>query len=163
VYNTDIIDGFATSLVELIGFFSAPQRVELLLREADVDLDRALFPLLVCLATRGPLSVAALSDQIGRDHTTISRQLSKLEGLGLIARHSGADDKRVRTISLTPAGEKIAQAVTAARRRLLSLALAGWSETDLADLARLNRRFVATLTEAVRERSTMRGGGTETS
>lgn len=163
MYNTDIIDSFAISLVELIGFFSAPQRVELLLREADVDLDRALFPLLVCLAMRGPLSIAALSDQIGRDHTTISRQLSKLESLGLIARHSGADDKRIRTISLTPAGEEIAKAVTAARRRLLSLALAGWSETDLADLARLNRRFVGALSEAIRERSAMRGGGAETS
>ena len=152
MYNTDIIDGFAMSLVELIGFFSAPQRVELLLKEADVDLDRALFPLLVCLAMRGPLSVAGLSSQIGRDHTTISRQLSKLESLGLIARQSGADDKRVRTINLTPAGEDIAQAVTAARRRLLSRALAGWSEADLTDLARLNRRFLVTLTDAVRER-----------
>ena len=150
MYNTDTIDEFATSLVELIGFFSAPQRVELLLQEADVTLDRALFPLLICLAMRGPLSVAGLSDQVGRDHTTISRQLSKLESLGLIARHSAADDKRVRTISLTPAGEGIAQAVTAARRRLLSQALIGWNETDLADLARLNRRFVVTLSDAVR-------------
>jgi hypothetical protein len=36
-------------------------------------------------------------------------------------------------------------AITDARRRLLSRALADWSATDLADLAALNRRFVDAL------------------
>ena len=137
------------TLVELIGFFSSPQRVEVLLREAGVDLDRALFPILVCLAMRGPLSVAGLSAEIGRDHTTISRQLSKLESLTLVARQAG-EDRRVRTVTLTQGGRQIAQAVTGARRRLLSKVLADWPDTDLADLARLNRRFVDALVQAAR-------------
>jgi DNA-binding MarR family transcriptional regulator len=153
VHNTGNIDALGSALVELIGFFSSPQRVEHLLREAAVDLDQALFPLLVCLAVRGPLSVAGLSEQIGRDHTTVSRQLSKLQSLDLVSRQGDTADRRVRTVSLTATGEAIAQAVTAARRRLLSRALAGWTEADLADLARLNRRFVDTLAEAARTRA----------
>ena len=153
MHNTDNIDGIAAALVDLLGFFSGPQRVELLLREAQVDLDQALFPLLVCLSVRGPLNVAGLSAQIGRDHTTISRQLSKLESLGLISRQVGGGDRRVRTVTLTTAGEEIAKAVTLARRRLLSKVLADWSEGDLAKLAQLNRRFVDALAVAAQPAS----------
>ena len=31
------------------------------------------------------MSVGDLADQVGRDHTTISRQLAKLDALGLVA------------------------------------------------------------------------------
>jgi DNA-binding MarR family transcriptional regulator len=144
VHHTRTIDRLAAALIDLIGFLNSPQRDDVLLREAGVELDRALFPLLVRLGVAGALSVAALADQAGRDHTTISRQLAKLERLGLVSRQGGAD-RRVRTASLTSAGESVVEAITAARRRLLSRALAEWSETDLAKLAALNRRFVDAL------------------
>jgi DNA-binding MarR family transcriptional regulator len=118
-----------------------------LLNEAGVNLDRALFPLLVRLARSGPLSVAGLADQVGRDHTTISRQLAKLESLGLIARPVGGADRRVRAAALTRAGDKIVRAISAARRRLLSRALAKWTPEDRAALAKLNRRFVDALAQ----------------
>ncbi len=54
----------------------------------------------------------------------------------------------MRAAALTAAGGEIVQAIGAARRRLLSKVLAGWTETDLAGLAALNRRFVDALTEA---------------
>jgi DNA-binding MarR family transcriptional regulator len=145
VHHTRTIDQLAAALIALIGFLNSPQRDDVLLREAGVDLDRALFPLLVRLGMSGPLSVAGLADQAGRDHTTISRQLSKLERLGLISRQGGGADRRVRTASLTAAGDEIVQAITAARRRLLSRALAEWSEADVAGLATLNQRFVDAL------------------
>ena len=131
-----------------MSFFGSPQRDDTLLREAGVALDRALFPILVRLARSGPLSVAGLAAQVGRDHTTISRQLAKLESLELVQRPAAGADRRVRTAGLTVAGEDVVQAITAARRRLLSKALAGWSEADLASLAALNQRFVDALTEA---------------
>ena len=132
-------------MIELMGLLNSPQRDDLLLQEAGVVLDRALFPLLVRLGMSGPLSVAGLADQAGRDHTTISRQLAKLESLGLIVREGGDSDRRVRTAKLAPAGDQIVQAITAARRRLLSRVLAAWTKADLASLARLNRRFVDAL------------------
>jgi DNA-binding MarR family transcriptional regulator len=152
VYHTRDIDGLVAALIDLMGFLSSPRRDDVLLKEAGVDLDRALFPLLVRLAISGPTSVAALADLVGRDHTTVSRQLSKLESLELISRRGGGADRRVRPASLTPEGEEIVQAITAARRRLLSRALAGWSQTDRAKLATLNRRFVDALEGAGRDR-----------
>ncbi len=153
MYDTRDIDDLATALTDLMRFFSSPRRDETLLREAGVDLDRALFPLLVRLAMRGPLSVAGLAAQVGRDHTTISRQLSKLEKLGLVSRQGAGPDKRVRTAALTVAGEEVVKAIGSARTRLLSKVLAGWSKGDRAALAALNRRFVDSLAAAARDRA----------
>ena len=134
-----------------MSLFASPRRDDTLLREAGVKLDRALFPLLVRLAMGGPLSVAGLAAQVGRDHTTISRQLAKLETLGLVARPGAEPDGRVRTAALTAAGETVVAAIAAARRRSLSTALADWSEADRARLATLNRRFVDALGRAARD------------
>ena len=153
MYHTRDIDELGAALIDLASFFSSPQRDDALLREAGVDLDRALFPILVRLGRCGPLSVAALAAQVGRDHTTLSRQLSKLDGLGLISRRQAGADRRVRTAALTAAGETVVQAITAARQRLLSKVLADWSEADRASLATLNRRFVVALGDAVRDRA----------
>jgi len=136
-------------MLDLLSFLNSPQRDDALLKEAGVSLDRALFPLLVILGIRGALGVAELADQVGRDHTTVSRQLAKLESLDLVARESG-DDRRRRAAALTPAGKKIVRAITQARRRLLSKALGHWSEADRAALASLNRRFADALMEMAR-------------
>ena len=141
------IDDLAGSLLDLIRLLNSPRQDALLLQTADVDLDRALFPLLILIGRWGPLSVAELAEQVGRDPSTISRQLAKLERLGLIARPPGAD-RRVRAAAITPAGEGAVSAIATARRRLLQVALETWPSADLQTLARLNRRFVDTLTAA---------------
>jgi DNA-binding IclR family transcriptional regulator len=66
------------------------------LREAGVSLDRALFPLLVRLSAASAMRVAKLAEQVGRDPSTVSRQLVKLEQLGLVRRPAACDDLRVR-------------------------------------------------------------------
>lgn len=148
--NTRDLDGLVAAMLDLLGFLSSPRRDDALLREAGVTLDRALFPLLVRLG-RGPLSVAELADQVGRDHTTVSRQLAKLGSLGLVERCESAADRRVRAARLTEAGHKVVQAISAARNRLLTRALAGWSDADLRALAGLNRRLADALTAFARQ------------
>lgn len=150
--NTRNLEGLGASLLDLIGFLNSPRRDDALLREAGVRLDRALFALLVALGARGRLAVAELADLVGRDHTTVSRQLAKLESLTLIARSGSAMDRRVRAAQLTPRGKKLVRAITLARRRLLARALASWSETDRTALADLSRRFADTLIAFARER-----------
>jgi DNA-binding MarR family transcriptional regulator len=136
-----------------MSFFASPQRDEALLREAGVELDRALFPLLVRLGMQGPLGVAELAGQVGRDHTTVSRQLAKLESLELIARSEENADRRRRAAQLTAGGRKIVHAIVSARRRLLTQALADWRDTDCAALAELNRRLADTLVQFAQSRT----------
>jgi DNA-binding MarR family transcriptional regulator len=150
VQNTRNVDKLASALIDLMSLLSSPQRDEALLREAGVSLDRALFPLLVFLDARGPLGVAELADQVGRDHTTISRQLPKLETMKLVERRDADADRRKRSVSLTVDGKRVVQAITLARRRALTKALAGWTPVDREALADLSRRFVDCLSEIAR-------------
>jgi DNA-binding MarR family transcriptional regulator len=118
-----------------------PQRDSALLQEAGVSLDRALFPLLIVIERKGPIGVVELADLVGRDYTTVSRQITKLEGLGLIDRRLSKTDNRVRETVITAKGKKMTSAIDAARERMATVLFAKWSKRDLQDLARLMRRF----------------------
>jgi MarR family len=52
----------------------------------------------------GPIGVVDLADRIGRDYTTVSRQVAKLDELGLVRRQAGVGDGRVREAVVTPQG-----------------------------------------------------------
>ncbi|HTS47886.1 MAG TPA: MarR family winged helix-turn-helix transcriptional regulator [Bryobacteraceae bacterium] len=129
------------ALVDLMSLMNRPQRDSALLQEAGVSLDRALFPLLIVVERKGPLGVVELSDFVGRDYTTVSRQIAKLDNLGLIRRRASKADNRVREAVLTAKGKEVTSAIDAARERLAILLFAKWSKRDLQDLARLMRRF----------------------
>jgi DNA-binding MarR family transcriptional regulator len=133
------------ALIDVVGFFNRPQNDAILVREAGVSLDRALFPLLVLIQRRGPLGVGELADRVGRDYTTVSRQVAKLESLGLVARNAGKTDRRVTEAVVTEKGQAMSEMLDAARERLATSALADWSEQDLKDLTRLLRRFADNL------------------
>jgi DNA-binding MarR family transcriptional regulator len=134
------------ALIDVGGFYNRPQNDTILIREAGVSLDRALFPLLVIIERRGPLGVGELADWVGRDYTTVSRQVAKLETLGLVARGPGKTDARVTEAVATEKGQAVSDMLDKARNRLARKAFGGWSEDDLAQFARLLRRFADSLT-----------------
>jgi DNA-binding MarR family transcriptional regulator len=129
------------TLVDLVGLVNRPQRDSALLQEAGVSLDRALFPLLMAIERKGPMGVVELSELVGRDYTTVSRQITKLHGLGLIKRRRSKTDSRVREAVITAQGKEMTSAIDAARERMAAVLFAKWSKRDLQDLARLMRRF----------------------
>jgi DNA-binding MarR family transcriptional regulator len=129
------------TLVDLVGLMNRPQRDSALLQEAGVSLDRALFPLLIAVERKGPIGVVELAELVGRDYTTVSRQITKLDSLGLIHRHPSRTDHRVREAVITAKGKQMTSAIDAARQRLAAVLFAKWSKRDLQDLARLMRRF----------------------
>ncbi len=129
------------TLVDLMGLMNRPQRDSALLQEAGVSLDRALFPLLIVIDRKGPIGVVELAELVGRDYTTVSRQIAKLDGLGLIHRRLSKTDSRVREAIIALKGKEMAGAIDAARERMATMLFAKWSQSDLQDLARLMRRF----------------------
>lgn len=135
------IRGLHHTLVDLVVLMNRPQRDSALLQEAGVSLDRALFPLLVVVERKGPVGVVELGDFVGRDYTTVSRQIAKLASLGLITRRPSKADHRVREAVITAKGKEVTSAIDSARERLATLLFAKWSKRDLKDLARLMRRF----------------------
>jgi DNA-binding MarR family transcriptional regulator len=130
------------ALIDLTGVFNQPQRDDVLIKEAGISLDRALFPLLVRIERRGPLGIVELADLADRDYTTVSRQVAKLERLGLVARRAGQVDRRITEVAVTHKGKGMTNALDAARERLAWPIFAKWSEQDRKNLVRLLRRFV---------------------
>jgi DNA-binding MarR family transcriptional regulator len=129
------------TLVDLVGLMNRPQRDSVLLQEAGVSLDRALFPLLIVVERKGPIGIVEIAELAGRDYTTVSRQISKLAGLGLVSRNPSKTDSRLREVLITAKGKVVTSAIDAARERLAGVLFAKWSKRDLQDLARLMRRF----------------------
>ena len=148
MHNTHFNDELARALIELVGLMNSARQDDLLIHEAGVSLDRALFPLLVKIGMAGAIGVVELADLAGRDHSTVSRQVAKLESLGLVTRQPGATDRRVREAVLTEDGLATVKALSAARRRLMDRFLAPWPDQDRADIARLLTKLTQTMKAA---------------
>jgi DNA-binding MarR family transcriptional regulator len=86
-----------------------------------------------------------LANGVGRDYTTVSRQIAKLEALGLVARRDGEADRRVREAVVTAEGHAINQHIDAARSRLMGAIFADWQRDEIETLARLARKFADAL------------------
>jgi DNA-binding MarR family transcriptional regulator len=127
------------SLMEIVAAINEPERDEEMLRMAGLTLERALFPLIVGIERLGPIGVVELASKVGRDYTTVSRQVARLEELGLVERRPSAADRRVREAVITTLGKTATDAVDAARERLAFELFRDWSTQDFDDLARLLR------------------------
>ena len=129
------------ALLDLTGVLNRPQPDAALIETAGVDLDRALFPLLVRIERQGPLGIVELAELAGRDYSTVSRQVAKLEALGLVGRCASAHDGRVRAAVITEQGAVMTRALDGARQKIIEGLLADWHSDDVKQLAGLLRRF----------------------
>jgi len=140
-HGSEILRGLHAAVIDLVDEVNRPRRDDRLIEEAGIPLDRALFPLLARVARYGPIGVVDIADRTGRDHTTISRQLAKLEELRLIERSASTKDRRVREATVSAKGSKMVDALNAARERLANRILSSWTDAELDQLRRLLRRF----------------------
>lgn len=133
------------SLIDIASMMNRPERDAELLDKAGLSLERALFPLLVLVEKLGPIGVVDLASRVGRDYTTVSRQVARLEALGLVDRRPSAADKRVREAVITPHGKAATDAVDAAREEMALAMFRNWRRQDFDDLARVMRMLVETM------------------
>jgi len=140
------------AVLDIVSFMNRPQNDEALIREANIPLDRALFPLLVAIDRFGPIGVVDLADRIGRDYTTVSRQIARLESLGLAERRQNPVDRRLREAVITSKGKAMTNAVDAARDRMGRAIFARWDAREMDELVRLVRKFANALQREQSER-----------
>lgn len=144
VQDTHISEGFRelhAALLSIVDAMNRPENDKRLIGEASIPLDRALFPLLARIARLGPIGVVDLAGRVGRDYTTVSRQVAKLESIGLVERRAGSDDRRVHEAVVTPEGKAMTDALDAARERLARAFFSKWNKRDFEELVRLVVRF----------------------
>ncbi len=82
---------------------------------------------------------------MNRDHTTVSRQLAKLESLGLIRRVESADDRRTRRAVVTPEGKTMTERIDAERERMFRSIFSDWAPEEVSELTRLMGKFAAAM------------------
>jgi len=143
VQNTHIGDQLRQlhgAVLDIVSVMNRPQRDEAIIKAAGIPLDRALFPLLVVIERFGPIGVVELADRVGRDYTTVSRQVARLESLGLARRRAGAD-RRVREALVTAKGKAMTDRLDAARERIGRAIFKTWERSEIDELVRLMRKF----------------------
>ena len=113
-----------------------------LLAASDVKLDRALFPLLSRLTLYEPITTVELANLIGRDHSTVSRQISKLEELDLVERVPNPEDRRARILRPNRKGRALLAKIAKVRRQWIENRFQDWSGRDRDHLIELMARMM---------------------
>jgi DNA-binding MarR family transcriptional regulator len=78
------------------------------------------FRLLAVLAAHGDVKLVELAEQLGVNPSTAMRMLDRLIAAGLAERQSNPGNRRETMLRLTPAGRRLVDDVTAARRRKIT-------------------------------------------
>lgn len=113
---------------------------------------RSEWRVLAVLAEEGELGVVELAATALSPQPTVTHALRRLEERGLVTRRHGADDRRQRLVSVTPAGERLTAALVHEAKELEAEQLA-----DAGDLAGLVRQLQQ-LTAGVEARARLRDG-----
>jgi DNA-binding MarR family transcriptional regulator len=143
----DWSDELHAVLLGINGYMNRPDIDRAFLARAGVKLDRALFPLLTRIGLHRPIGVVELANLAGRDHSVVSRQVAKLESLGLVERRAATGDQRVRLLEPSAKGQAMLDRFAAARRDLMAEHLDDWTDAERTQLLDLLRRFSAAIAD----------------
>ncbi|WP_141589976.1 MarR family winged helix-turn-helix transcriptional regulator [Myxococcus sp. AB056] len=133
------------ALVSIVSALNRPRNDEKMIEEAGIRLDRALFSVLVGIERLGPIGVVDLAERAGRDYTTVSRQVAKLESLGLVKRRENPLDRRVREAVISVRGKAMTDRIDAARERMGHAIFKDWDKDEIEVFVRLMRKFADAL------------------
>ncbi|WP_289976873.1 MarR family transcriptional regulator [Lactobacillus sp. UCMA15818] len=137
--------------LKLVTFFNRPENDKFLIESNNINLDFKLFPLFVAISKLQPTTVQKLSSFSGRPHSTISRQVQRLESAELINTTVNTEDSRSHFIKLSFTGEMLSDKIKKARietiKQTLNNITDDQQETILASLKLLNRIILAKTAE----------------
>ncbi len=133
------------ALLQIVNVINRPQGDNVILSRAGVSLDTALLPLLVRVSMQRNFTIGELADQVGRDHSTVSRQVTRLQALGLVHSELSEADRRQHLLSVTAAGKNTVKKIDRARNSVMTEALAGWTPAEITELARMTTRLAAAM------------------
>ena len=112
-------------------------------RAVHPDLAPSTYLMLAYVAENGPLRASEIADQFDIDKGAVSRQITHLTDLELLARVSDPEDGRAMLVSVSEEGRSRLADVSGRRRAWLDSQLGDWSEAELSgfveSLGRYNR------------------------
>ncbi|MGA7206867.1 MAG: MarR family transcriptional regulator [Specibacter sp.] len=108
-----------------------------LTRSVHPELEPAAYGLLAVLMNQGAMRLTELAKCIGVGKPSVSRQISFLEGVGLVQKEADPRDGRAQLIELTPEGLAKMRSVHAGRQEAFHKLLEHWDPAELTTLAAL--------------------------
>jgi DNA-binding MarR family transcriptional regulator len=114
----------------------------------DAGLRRADASVLKVLAKDGEQRSGEIAAKLSVDASVVSRQLTMLEGVGLVSRRPDPADARVSLVALSALGERRLQALYTSYTQHLRAALADWDDEQMAAAAEALRRVAGAVTQA---------------
>jgi DNA-binding MarR family transcriptional regulator len=89
--------------------------------------------------------ISDIADTLRLDLSNASRQSALLERIGLIARSPDPNDRRSALLEPTPEGKEVLRTASSDSRAFMEKVFADWTPEELATLARLLARVVASV------------------
>ncbi|KRL66690.1 MarR family winged helix-turn-helix transcriptional regulator [Companilactobacillus versmoldensis] len=131
------------ALVNVLVFFNRTDQDKELIRIAGVDLEATSLQAFITIGRMQPTNVSDLANILGKSHSSVSRQIDKLESKEIVETENDHSDSRVRSIRLSCKGNQIIESINAARLEALKSAFSTWEEKDkqslLSDLKHLSK------------------------
>lgn len=118
------------SLVSIVSFFNRTDRDKKFIKAAGINLEATSFQLFVTIGRMQPTNVSDLANIMGKSHSSVSRQIDKLEKSGLIVTCDSKKDARVRSIQLSEQGVKITKTIDTTRLKEIKTVLSSWSDNE---------------------------------
>jgi DNA-binding MarR family transcriptional regulator len=111
---------------------------------AEADLTGREYAILAILVDDGPESQLELAQMLGKTPALVVPSIDRLEDAGLVERTRDRSDRRRSRVKVTRKGEKTLARADVIADRLVAETLSGLDKSELAELARLLQKGVAT-------------------
>jgi DNA-binding MarR family transcriptional regulator len=119
--------------------------------ECGGDLTAVQYAALVAIGSHPGIDATRLAEIIFFDRSTIGDVLDRMEGKGWIVRTATATDRRLKLLTLSPAGEEVLRHVEPAIARVQDRLLAPLTPGEARTLIRLLARMAETGSESASE------------
>ncbi|MFJ9771381.1 MarR family winged helix-turn-helix transcriptional regulator [Kitasatospora sp. NPDC101157] len=105
------------------------------------DLSLVTYSILDLITERGGCRAADVAAHFMLDKSTVSRQVTALERLGLLRREADPDDQRGQILRATEAGLTLLRDANEQRRMAFTTRFTDWSDEDVARFAAYLARY----------------------
>ncbi|QBO35545.1 MarR family transcriptional regulator [Periweissella cryptocerci] len=122
------------SLFKIVNFLNDPRNDEQLLRKAGLKNDQNLLPIIVRVGMQPKINVGQLADQLGKTHSSTSRQIDKFVAQGLINAKYNETDKRIREVELSAEGQRVVALINNARSTMMQQVLNEFSPAEMIEI-----------------------------
>ncbi|WP_256759508.1 MarR family winged helix-turn-helix transcriptional regulator [Cohnella sp. WQ 127256] len=133
------------ALIDLVSIINRPDRDKKMIANAGINMEAATFRVFVGIGHLQPTSVGDLADMMGKNYSSVSRQIDKLETAGLVRTYPSSSDSRIRVSELTAHGEEVRTMISLTRERTMREGLADWTPEEKSDLLDHLRRLFKSL------------------